>query len=113
MPDRDRIHVVITTPVDISLPIDVQLVGLRRKAIEVMQEIADIDEQSVRYKGGTEDGAVVGPDGNYMSLWQCNLRAGQFIADGKIHDGVLVPVVRYDEVNRVRTNVAFTRNEFD
>lgn len=109
----DRIHVVITTPVDNALPIDVQLVGLRRKAIEAMQEVADVDEQSVRYKGGSEDATVVGPDGHVISLWQSNLRAGQFVADGDIHDGVLVPVVRYNEVSRVRTNTAFTRNEFD
>lgn len=113
MPDHDRIHVIITTPVDNALPIDVQLVGLRRKAIEAMQEVADIDEQSVRYKGGSESAVLAGTDGDTISLWQRNLRAGQFIADGKIRDGVLFPVVRYDEVNRVRTNTAFTRNEFD
>jgi hypothetical protein len=109
----DRIHVIITTPTDDSLPIDVQLVGLRRKAIEAMQEVADISEQSVRYRGGTEDATVLDPDGHTISLWQQNLRAGRFVADGDVHDGVLVPVTRYDEVSRVRTGTAFTRNEFD
>lgn len=109
----DRLHVIITTPADDALPIDVQLVGLRRKAIEAMQEVANIEEQSVRYKGGSDNATVVGPDGDTISLWQQNLRAGRFIAEGDVHDGVLVPVVRYDEVNRVRTGTSFTRNEFD
>jgi hypothetical protein len=108
----DRLNVILLAPTDDALPIDVQMVGLRRKAIEAMQEVADVKEQTVRYKGGTEDATVDLGDGNLISTWQCNLRAARFTADGKVHDGVLVPVVHEGE-RMSRVGVTFVRNEFD
>ncbi|QTF81467.1 hypothetical protein SEA_TARSUSIV_43 [Mycobacterium phage TarsusIV] len=78
----DRLEAIVVEPRDPALPIDVQGVNLRRKAIEAMQALGTVDENSVRYKGGTED-ATVSLDGHMMSLWQRNLFAALFYADGK------------------------------
>ena len=84
----DRVQVIFTVPVDLALPGDVQGVAWRRFAIQKMSSIAVIDENSVRYKGFSETSTIYRAGGGYLSLWQHNLRAFQFIADGEAIKGV-------------------------
>ncbi|QGJ91341.1 hypothetical protein SEA_BACHOME_48 [Mycobacterium phage Bachome] len=107
---KDRIEVIMAAPVDHALPGDVQGVNLRRKAIELMSEAAEIDENSVRYKGFTEEAAIVLADGHTMSLWQHNLRAFRFIADGKVSEGVVGEIFHEDRDTRFYSRVAVNRN---
>jgi hypothetical protein len=107
----DRIEVVLGVPRDDALPLDVQAVGLRRRAIELMQEIATINENTVRYKGASED-CVVSFGDQVVSTWQMNLIASRFIADGKAEKGVVGPVVHKDGVTRVYSSTSVVRNEF-
>ncbi|AJD82463.1 hypothetical protein SHEEN_45 [Mycobacterium phage Sheen] len=81
----DKIVALVSEPRDEDLPIDVQGVNLRHKAIELMQEIANIKKSTVRYRGAT-DAAVVdfGPDVGLVTLWQRNLMAARFDADGTV-----------------------------
>uniref|UniRef100_A0AAU8GRC3 Uncharacterized protein n=1 Tax=Mycobacterium phage BabyBack TaxID=3158877 RepID=A0AAU8GRC3_9CAUD len=78
----DRFEAIVVEPRDPSLPLDVQGVNLRRRAIEAMQEIGTVDENSVRYKDST-DTATVSLANETLSLWQRNLFAALFYADGK------------------------------
>ncbi|QFG12545.1 hypothetical protein PBI_TOAKA_45 [Mycobacterium phage Toaka] len=80
MPDRFR--VIVVEPRDGSLPIDVQGVNLRRKAIETMQGLGTVDENSVRYKAGAEEATISDGEGGYLSLWQTNTMASLWEADG-------------------------------
>ncbi|QBP30525.1 hypothetical protein SEA_CHARM_44 [Mycobacterium phage Charm] len=79
----DRFRAMVIEPRDGSLPIDVQGVNLRRKAIETMQGLGEVDENSVRYKAGTEESTVNDGDGGFISLWQHNAMAALFEANGK------------------------------
>ncbi|ATW60176.1 hypothetical protein SEA_PH8S_48 [Mycobacterium phage Ph8s] len=107
----DRMHAVIAVPVDDALPIDVQGVGLRRKAIDLMKEIADVDENTVRYKGATDDATLhIGEGVGYFSLWQHNMIAARFIADGKAKREVVGAVTRYDRDARLLESVSFVRD---
>lgn len=107
----DRILVVLGVPRDDALPVDVQGVGLRRRAIELMQEIAAINENTVRFKGATEDCTVTFGE-QVVSTWQMNLIAVRFTADGKAEKGVVGPVVHMDDVTRVYSSASVVRNEF-
>lgn len=107
----DRVQVVIAVPRDAALPVDVQGVGLRRKAIDLMQEIVAVNENSVRYGGASEDCIVtLGEDA--VSMWQMNMLAVRFTADGKAHEGVCGPAIHADLVTRVRSAASVVRDEF-
>ena len=108
----DRIEAVIAVSRDDALPVDVQAVGLRRRAIDAMQEIATVDENTVRYRGGTDDGYISLGD-RQVWTWQMNLLAASFVADGKALDGVVGPVIHHDEVTRTYSMASVERNEFD
>ena len=107
----DRISVLIAVPVDTSLPVDVQGVGLRRKAIDLMSEIAEVDEGSVRYAGGT-DSALVSFGEEAVCMWQLNQVAARFFADGKAKKGVVGPVTHYDEGTRQRSTATVVRDPY-
>ncbi|ASJ79741.1 hypothetical protein KIY83_gp45 [Mycobacterium phage Fameo] len=108
----DRIEVIMAVPVDLALPGDVQGVSLRRKAIELMEEIATVDENSVRYKGFSDECTVVLRPGEYMTMWQRNLRAVLFYADGKAKEGVVGPVVHEDSETRFFSKAEVNRNPY-
>lgn len=107
----DRITAVVAVPVDPALPLDVQGVGLRRIAIERMQEIATVDENTVRMKN-TSDSAYIELGGGVgtISLWQLNLMAAQFTADGKALEGVVGGVTHRDAVTRLHSHVQVVRD---
>lgn len=107
----DRILVVLGVPRDDALPVDVQGVGLRRRAIELMQEIATINENTVRYKGASEDCTVAFGE-QVVSTWQMNLIAARFIADGKAERGIVGPIVHQDGITRAYSTASVVRNEF-
>ncbi|AFV51172.1 hypothetical protein First_0045 [Mycobacterium phage First] len=113
----DRIEVIMAAPVDHALPGDVQGVALRRKAIELMQEAATVDENSVRYKGFSEEATISVDGDNLMTLWQRNLRAFIFIADGKAHKGILPGpegrIFHKDDDARFYSRVAVNRNPYE
>lgn len=110
----DRIVVMIAVPRDDALPLDVQGVNLRRKAIDLMQEVAKVSESSVRYKGATDDATVdVGDEVGMLSTWQHNLLAVRFIADGQVHQGICGPVVHHDPVTRTYSVTGAVRGEFN
>lgn len=107
----DRIQVLIAVPTDDALPIDVQAIGLRRRAIELMQEIATIDENTVRYKGATTDATVLfGGEIGTVSTWQLNLIAARFTADGHGHKEVGGPIVYADRTTRFYSATSFERD---
>ncbi|ASZ75387.1 hypothetical protein PBI_JOSHKAYV_47 [Mycobacterium phage JoshKayV] len=113
----DRIEVIMAAPVDHALPGDVQGVNLRRKAIELMQEAGTVDENSVRYKGFSEEATVSIDGNNQMSLWQNNLRAFIFVADGKALPGILPGpegrIFHHDPDTRFFSRVAVNRNPYE
>lgn len=109
----DRIQVVIAVPRDEALPLDVQGVGLRRRAIELMQEIATVNESTVRYKAAADDATInFGGDIGMVSTWQHNLLAARFVADGKAQEGVCGPVTHEDRVTRVFSAASVVRDEY-
>ncbi|OBJ40263.1 hypothetical protein A5630_25265 [Mycolicibacterium mucogenicum] len=111
---KDRIQALIAVPVDVALPIDVQAVGLRRKAIDLMSEIAVIEESTVRYLGAADDATLFFEgDIGLLSLWQHNLIGARFIADGKAKEGVVGPFTRHDPVTRTFESTSVERNPYD
>ncbi|ALF00913.1 hypothetical protein SEA_SERENITY_46 [Mycobacterium phage Serenity] len=109
----DRIVAILAVPVDDALPIDVQAVGLRRKAIDLMKEIAEIDENTVRYKGATDNGTITfGGSVGLVSVWQHNMIAARFTADGKASREIVGPIVQHDKVTRTFSSVGFVRDEY-
>ena len=107
----DRIVATLLEPRDDLLPVDVQGVALRRKAIELMRELADIDESSIRYRGGSENAVILLDNGQLLSTWQMNLIAARFIADGQAHKGVCGPSTRLDPDVHNYSCVSFVRDE--
>ncbi|AKF14215.1 hypothetical protein SEA_LUCHADOR_51 [Mycobacterium phage Luchador] len=107
----DRFEAIVIEPRDPALPLDVQGVALRRKAIEAMQALGSVDENSVRYKDGTDIATVsIGPK-ETLSLWQRNLFAALFYADGdavKERDSVTVA----EEDRRRFTSVRVNRDPY-
>jgi len=107
----DRIEVVMAVPRDDALPLDVQAVNLRRRAIDLMQEIATVNENTVRYKGASEDCTINFQD-HYVSMWQMRLLAARFVADGTADPEVVGPVFHKDDHNRFYSSATVVRNEF-
>ncbi|UJD21146.1 hypothetical protein SEA_SORORFAGO_49 [Mycobacterium phage SororFago] len=109
----DRIRVMIAEPIDPALPLDVQGVNLRRKAITLMSEVAEVNENSVRYETAT-DSATLSMDGEIgmLSLWQHNLIGVLFHADGKAHKGVCGPVIHVDRESRHYSKALVERNPY-
>ncbi|AOZ61283.1 hypothetical protein SEA_DARTHPHADER_43 [Mycobacterium phage DarthPhader] len=107
----DRAQVIIIVPRDGALPIDVQGVNLRRMAIDLMSELGEVDENSVRYKAGTEDATVAFGGGEaYVSLWQHNAMAAMWQANLKVSKEITGPIIHQDEVTRVRSAASFVRD---
>lgn len=109
----DRITAIIAEPIDHALPLDVQGVNLRRKAIDLMSEIADVDENTVRYEAAT-DSATLNLEGEVglLTLWQHNLLGVMFYANGKAHKGVVGPVVHADREGQRYSKVEVVRNPY-
>lgn len=107
----DRIEVIIAVPRDDALPLDVQAVGLRRRAIDLMQEVAKVNENTVRYKGASEDCVITFED-HTISAWQMNSLVARFVADGKANREVIGPVVHKDDTTRLYSSANVVRNEF-
>ena len=74
-----------------------------------MKEIATVDENSVRYRGATED-ALVSLGGQQISAWQMNLRFARFVADGQVLKEMVGPVVYRDDGARVYSSTNFERD---
>ncbi|AGK86004.1 hypothetical protein Chy4_0042 [Mycobacterium phage Chy4] len=109
----DRIQVVIALPRDEALPIDVQAVGLRRMAIDLMKEVADVEENTVRYSGGTDNATInFGGEIGLLTTWQHNLLAARFVADGTAKKEVVGPIVHRDTVTRVHSSASVERNPY-
>ncbi|AHG23828.1 hypothetical protein CH25_gp58 [Mycobacterium phage EagleEye] len=109
----DRIRVIMTEPRDNALPLDVQGVQLRRRAIDLMSEIADVDENTVRYENASETAPIaMEGDVGLLTLWQHNLIGVIFHADGKAHKGVVGPVVHADREGRRYSKTVVERNPF-
>lgn len=109
----DRIKVIVAVTRDDALPIDVQGVGLRRMAIDLMGEVAEVKESSVRYKGATEDATLdLGGDVGLMSTWQHNLIAALFTADGVANKEICGPVTHWDRERHVWSSAHIVRDEF-
>ncbi|QXO13323.1 hypothetical protein SEA_TROOPER_46 [Mycobacterium phage Trooper] len=109
----DRISVMMAEPIDHALPLDVQGVNLRRKAIDLMSEIADVDENTVRYDAATDSATLsLGGEVGMLSLWQHNLIGVLFHADGKAHKGVVGPVVHVDRESRHYSKALVERNPY-
>ncbi|ASZ75211.1 hypothetical protein PBI_MISSWHITE_45 [Mycobacterium phage MissWhite] len=109
----DRISAMLAEPIDTALPLDVQGVNLRRKAISLMSEIADVDENTVRYDAATDSATLnFGGEIGMLSLWQHNLIGVLFYADGKAHKGVVGPVIHEDRESRHYSKVEVVRNPF-
>ncbi|AVP42170.1 hypothetical protein SEA_SUPERAWESOME_47 [Mycobacterium phage SuperAwesome] len=109
----DRIRVLIAEPIDNALPLDVQGVNLRRKAIDLMSEIADVDENTVRYEAATDTATLdLGGDVGALTLWQHNLIGVLFHADGKAHKGVVGPVIHADREGRRYSRAEVERNPY-
>ncbi|QWS69776.1 hypothetical protein SEA_LEVIATHAN_47 [Mycobacterium Phage Leviathan] len=106
----DRFEAIVVEPRDPALPLDVQGVALRRKAIEAMKDLGTVDENSVRYKAGTED-ATLNVEGHFTSLWQRNLFAALFYADGKANKERDAAYVT-DEDRRNFTSVRVNRDPY-
>ncbi|AER48755.1 hypothetical protein CM07_gp60 [Mycobacterium phage Alma] len=106
----DRLQAIVVEPRDPAVPIDVQGVNLRRKAITAMQALGSVDENTVRYKGGTED-ATVSLNGTMMSLWQRNLMAALFYADGRADKSLETSTVR-DEDHREFSAASVVRDPY-
>ncbi|QFG10411.1 hypothetical protein KIV65_gp57 [Mycobacterium phage Anthony] len=110
----DRLQALVLVPRDDSLPVDVQGVGLRRMAIDAMKEIATVVENSVRYKGATDDATVTLGDGALtLTTWQSNLIAARFIADGKAKQGVVGPSVHSDHTTRTHSSAVVVRDPYN
>ncbi|BBC53841.1 hypothetical protein [Mycobacterium phage PP] len=112
----DRLSVILTEPRDPALPIDVQGVNLRRRAIELMQEVADVDENSVRYHGATDDATVnLGTDEkpHLVTTWQHNLLAAPFFANGDAVKEIIAPVQHINPGERQKSTVAIVRDEYN
>lgn len=105
----DRVTVSLAVSRDQALPVDVQGVGLRRRAIQLMQEVATVDENTVRYRGGT-DGAVLTFGDETLSMWQMDLVGVRYTADGEALDGVVGPVVHKDFQSRVYSSAEVVRD---
>lgn len=108
----DRIQAVIAVPRDEALPIDVQGVNLRRLALDRMSEVAEVDESSIRYKGGSDSATILLGEKEFMTMWQHNLMAARFFADGKAHKEICGPVVHQDWTLQVHSAVEVSRDEF-
>lgn len=107
----DRIEVILAVPRDVALPVDVQGVQFRRKAIDLMGEIAVINENSVRYQGGSED-CTISLDGHTLSTWQSNLLAVRWTADAAALKGVTGPIVHKDSTTRTYSAASVVRDPY-
>ncbi|UJD20881.1 hypothetical protein SEA_ZIMMER_43 [Mycobacterium phage Zimmer] len=105
----DRAQVIIQVPRDGALPIDVQGVNTRRMAIDLMSELGEVDENSVRYKAGAEE-ATINFGGEFVSLWQHNAMAAMWQANLKISKEITGPIIHQDSVTRVRSAASFVRD---
>lgn len=78
-----------------------------------MQEIATVNESTVRFKGAADDATIdLGGDIGLVSTWQHNLLAALFVADGKALEGVCGPVTHQDPVTRTYSAASVVRDEY-
>ncbi|AAR89768.1 hypothetical protein PBI_BETHLEHEM_48 [Mycobacterium phage Bethlehem] len=105
----DRITAIVLVPRDDSLPLDVQGVFLRDRALAEMQKIAKVDKSSLRFRGATED-SQIDLDGYTVSTWQLNLIAALFYADGKANPDIVSKQVTKDPATRIYTVVSVERD---
>ncbi|QOC55809.1 hypothetical protein SEA_NORZ_48 [Mycobacterium phage Norz] len=105
----DRITAIVLVPRDDSLPLDVQGVFLRDRALAEMQKIAEVDKSSLRFRGATEDSRI-DLDGYTVSTWQLNLIAALFYADGKANPDIVSKQVTKDPATRIYTVVSVERD---
>lgn len=105
----DRLQALIVTPVDPALPLDYQGVQLRRKAIDAMQKIATVEENTVRYQGVTESAVLDLGDEGLRTLWQHNEIAVLFYADGEVRKENWGGSY-FEEHDRTKVRVTFARD---
>lgn len=105
----DRLQAIVITQVDPALPLDYQGVQLRRKAIDAMQKIADVNENTVRYQGTTDSATILLDEGTHRSLWQHNEIAALFYADGEVRKENWGGSYSEDQ-DRTKVRVSFNRD---
>ncbi|AVO22363.1 hypothetical protein PBI_SMEAGOL_49 [Mycobacterium phage Smeagol] len=105
----DRLTAIVLVPRDDSLPLDVQGVFLRDRALAEMQKVADVDKSSLRFRSATED-AQIDLDGYTVSTWQHNLIAALFYADGQVAKDVVDKQIIKDPAARTYITVGFVRD---
>jgi hypothetical protein len=91
----DRFTAIIARPVRPSTPLDIQASWLRYEALEAMGNLGEVDPDSLRLDAVSADatlrigGVSTGVPGaipmgaELISLWQLNMFAALFVADGK------------------------------
>ncbi|WRQ09029.1 hypothetical protein JDBV02_00595 [Mycobacterium phage terelak] len=104
----DRLTAIVLVPRDDSLPLDVQGVFLRDRALAEMEKIAEVDKSSLRFRSATED-AQIDLDGYTVSTWQQNLIAALFYADGQVRQDVVTKQVTKDPIARIYSVVGVER----
>ncbi|AXC36062.1 hypothetical protein MAGNAR_47 [Mycobacterium phage Magnar] len=105
----DRLTAIVMVPRDESLPLDVQGVFLRDRALAEMGKIAEVDKNSLRFRSATED-ARIDLDGYMVSTWQQNLIAALFYADGQVAKDVVDKQIIKDPASRTYITVGFVRD---
>ncbi|AGT13907.1 hypothetical protein PBI_HOMINES_40 [Mycobacterium phage Homines] len=106
----DRITAIVMVPRDESLPLDVQGVFLRDRALAEMEKIAEVDKSSLRFSSASETANISLDDDRTVCTWQMNLIAALFHADGKVSKDVVGKQVTEDRATRYFSSVSFVRD---
>lgn len=105
----DRVEAIIAVPRDDPKPLGAQGAELRDKAIELMYSVADVDEDTVRFVTAS-DSAQLDFDGHVVSVWQQNLIAVIYRAEGTALPGVVDPIQSVNQEDRVYSVVGCRRD---
>ncbi|AEK10540.1 hypothetical protein SEA_SNAZZY_46 [Mycobacterium phage Snazzy] len=106
----DRLTAIVMVPRDESLPLDVQGVFLRDRALAEMEKIAEVDKNSLRFEKASEDVHADLGGGDLVTTWQQDLIAALFRADGKVAKDVVDKQIIKDPVSRYFSSVSFVRD---
>lgn len=77
----DRFSAIIARPNRDNLPLDIQGSYMRSDALAAMRQLGDIKAETLRLTDVT-DSSTIYVGGTLVSLWQCNMVAARYTADG-------------------------------